>query len=153
MGDVSAPRSLRQIQNRLAYCSRHHPGCNIRDETSDIRPSRFLSINLAPSSASGESEADKIKLIEATLANNEPYIILSYVWGHIQTIQTTAETIGQHKSGILTATLPQTIRDAITVTRKLGVGLLWVDSLCIVQDDAEELAREVAKMSSYYRNA
>ncbi len=66
----------------------------------------------------------------------------------------TLEALARHStSGIEISTLPKTIRDAIQVTRHLQVNLLWVDSLCIVQDDADELAREIANMSSYYGNS
>ncbi len=64
------------------------------------------------------------------------------------------EALARHsQTGIYISALPQTIRDAIQVTRHLQVRLLWVDSLCIVQDDADELAREMANMSSYYGNS
>ncbi|KIX10701.1 uncharacterized protein Z518_01785 [Rhinocladiella mackenziei CBS 650.93] len=34
--------------------------------------------------------------------------------------------------------LPKTFQDAVIVTRGLGVRFLWIDSLCIVQDDPED---------------
>lgn len=49
--------------------------------------------------------------------------------------------------------LPKTIRDAIRVTVGLGYSYLWVDSLCIFQDDESDQAREIAKMPLIYRNA
>ena len=49
--------------------------------------------------------------------------------------------------------IPKTFQDAITVTRYLGFHYIWIDSLCIVQDDNEDWARESAKMSSIYANA
>ena len=65
----------------------------------------------------------------------------------------TKEIMAQHASGIPISSLPKTIKDAIEVSRHLEVNLLWVDSLCIVQDDPQELDREIANMSAYYRNA
>ena len=55
--------------------------------------------------------------------------------------------------GIATSTLPQTIQDAIIVTRKLGLQYLWVDALCIIQDSASDRAAEIAKMDRIYQNA
>ncbi|EON64499.1 hypothetical protein W97_03731 [Coniosporium apollinis CBS 100218] len=48
--------------------------------------------------------------------------------------------------------LPQTFEDAITVTRNLGVKYIWIDSLCVVQDDPEDWATESAKMEAVYGN-
>jgi hypothetical protein len=49
--------------------------------------------------------------------------------------------------------LPQTIKDAIIVARELKYKFLWVDALCIVQDNEEDCAREVSKMSVIYSEA
>ncbi|KAH9210485.1 hypothetical protein DL95DRAFT_258640, partial [Leptodontidium sp. 2 PMI_412] len=48
------------------------------------------------------------------------------------------------------STLSQTFRDAIDITRYLGLRYLWIDSLCIVQDDAEDWATESSLMSDVY---
>src|SRR4051812_2260579 len=61
--------------------------------------------------------------------------------------------MSRHASGISISSLPKTIKDAILVARHLGVNLLWVDSLCIVQDDPQELDLEISSMSAYYRNS
>ena len=55
--------------------------------------------------------------------------------------------------GVATSTLPQTIQDAIIVTRKLGLRYLWVDALCIIQDSASDRAAEITKMDRIYQNA
>lgn len=49
--------------------------------------------------------------------------------------------------------LPQTFRDAVTITRRLGLRYLWIDSLCICQDDIEDWARESGRMADVYSNA
>jgi Heterokaryon incompatibility protein (HET) len=46
--------------------------------------------------------------------------------------------------------LPQTLKDAISVTQELHIRFLWIDSLCIVQDDAEETPTEIAHMPEIY---
>ncbi|RYC58281.1 hypothetical protein CHU98_g7919 [Xylaria longipes] len=40
--------------------------------------------------------------------------------------------------------------DAITVVRQLGLRYLWIDSLCIIQDDSNDWARESSKMAATY---
>ncbi|KAF2996915.1 hypothetical protein E8E13_005939 [Curvularia kusanoi] len=49
--------------------------------------------------------------------------------------------------------LPKNFQDAVTVTRGLGVKYLWIDALCIVQDDMDDWEKESGKMTSVYHNA
>jgi hypothetical protein len=49
--------------------------------------------------------------------------------------------------------LPPTIRDAITVCEKLQIEYLWIDSLCIIQDDESVMLEVVDKMDSIYRES
>jgi hypothetical protein len=51
------------------------------------------------------------------------------------------------------AGLPKTFKDAVVITRKLRIQYLWIDSLCIIQDDQEDWEREAAKMASVYHNS
>ncbi|KAJ0420521.1 hypothetical protein BJY00DRAFT_284012 [Aspergillus carlsbadensis] len=50
------------------------------------------------------------------------------------------------------ALLPDTFAQAIRVTRGLGVRYLWIDALCIIQDDLEDWRREAASMCDVYWN-
>jgi hypothetical protein len=47
--------------------------------------------------------------------------------------------------------LRRTLRDAVYVTSYLGIDYLWVDALCIVQNDPAEMQAEIAKMPQVYR--
>jgi hypothetical protein len=49
--------------------------------------------------------------------------------------------------------LPATIRDAVDVAERLGIRYIWVDALCMVQDDLHDKHEELGKMSRYYRNS
>ena len=53
-------------------------------------------------------------------------------------------------NGLTTATLPAVIRDAIFVTRKFDIEYLWIDALCICQDDEAEWEEEVVAMADVY---
>ncbi|KAF3000634.1 hypothetical protein E8E14_004758 [Neopestalotiopsis sp. 37M] len=59
----------------------------------------------------------------------------------------------RNKSEIPWDSLPNTFRDAIEVTRQLGVRYLWIDSLCIIQDDENDWKQESSKMVEVYQNA
>jgi len=49
----------------------------------------------------------------------------------------------------------KTFREAVSVTRRLGIPYLWIDSLCILQDedDRSDWESEAPKMSSVYNSA
>jgi hypothetical protein len=81
------------------------------------------------------------------------YAALSHCWGGPQQGQTTRATLKAWTGGIPISDLPQTILDAVIVTRKLGLHFLWVDSLCIIQDDPEDQGMEISRMSQIYRQA
>lgn len=85
------------------------------------------------------------------------YACLSYVWGTGSQIQytTTTKSLLETPGGLADAAvdLPQTIRDAIEVTREVGLRYLWIDALCIMQDDEQDKASIIARMNSIYGNA
>ena len=49
--------------------------------------------------------------------------------------------------------LPKTFRDFIQINRFLGIQYVWIDSLCIVQDDEEDWKAESARMTNVYGEA
>ena len=60
------------------------------------------------------------------------------------------DNISALSSGISPEILPRTFADAIEINRKLGIEYLWIDSLCIVQDDEDDWRRETALMEHVY---
>ncbi|ORY17235.1 heterokaryon incompatibility protein-domain-containing protein [Clohesyomyces aquaticus] len=66
---------------------------------------------------------------------------------------TTKATLEKHRKGLQYRSLPQTIRDAIDMTREIGLEYLWVDALCIVQDDNNDWKQEAKKMGQIYERA
>jgi hypothetical protein len=49
--------------------------------------------------------------------------------------------------------LSKTFQDLIKITRKLGIQYIWIDSLCIVEDDKEDWRAESSKIDSIYGNS
>ncbi|RMJ06945.1 hypothetical protein CDV36_013449 [Fusarium kuroshium] len=69
---------------------------------------------------------------------------------------TTRDNLSEHlEEGIDVKSLPQTFQDAIEIARGLNVRYLWIDALCIIQneDDHEDWKRECGNMASIYRNS
>lgn len=126
---------------RLESCLCQHTCCQPKRDSA--LPTRLLDL------------ADNtIKVVHSlALAKNSKYVILSYCWGTSGHLMTTIETISAYQEGIRVEDIPQSIADAISVTRRLGVRYLWVDSLCIVQDSYDDWAAECARMAEYYCNS
>lgn len=82
------------------------------------------------------------------------YAALSHRWGAtVRPLTTETATLGQRTQEIPFRELPKTFRDAVTVTRSLGIDYLWIDSLCIIQDDPKDWEREALKMADVYSNS
>jgi hypothetical protein len=82
-----------------------------------------------------------------------PYAALSYCWGGDQSVKLTKSTKQCLLRELPHDQLPRTLRDAITTTRTLGIRFLWIDCLCIVQDDPEDMTKELSDMPRIYTNA
>ncbi|KAL2070009.1 hypothetical protein VTL71DRAFT_14689 [Oculimacula yallundae] len=85
------------------------------------------------------------------------YAALSYVWGGADTLMTTKnnlEELSQPGAFVIrTDQIPKTIQDAMALTRAMGVRYLWVDAVCIVQDDSEIKQDHLRAMPSIYAQA
>ncbi|KAJ8519331.1 hypothetical protein ONZ45_g3729 [Pleurotus djamor] len=79
------------------------------------------------------------------------YATLSYVWGRVEFLRTLKSNVGhfEQHGGLwrpeVYEKIPLTIRDAMQVTKEIGLRYLWVDSLCIVQDDDSGKKEEAIK--------
>ncbi|KAH7322707.1 heterokaryon incompatibility protein-domain-containing protein [Stachybotrys elegans] len=82
------------------------------------------------------------------------YIALSYVWGHTPMITMQQQTydVLSKPGGLDTIrqSLPRTILDAIELVKSLGESYLWVDTLCLIQDDSQDVDRGIHMMNSIY---
>lgn len=85
------------------------------------------------------------------------YFALSYVWGQVANLQLLKENIAElNEPQPLRRrfeSLPRVIQDAITITQELGETFLWVDSLCICQDDSVNKHFQIVNMNHIYQSA
>lgn len=84
------------------------------------------------------------------------YIALSYVWGQAEMLKTTQKGLHSlQRVGALRTHLrvPRVIRHAISLASQLRQRYLWVDSLCIVQDDKNSLDLHIRHMASIFEAA
>ncbi|KAI8417701.1 hypothetical protein FOFC_00256 [Fusarium oxysporum] len=68
-------------------------------------------------------------------------------------LKNTKTTFTEFYQRIDFARFPKTFQDAIIVCRKLNIKYLWIESLCIIQDDEHDWAVESPKMCDVYQNA
>ena len=85
------------------------------------------------------------------------YLTLSYVWGMAAQFMLTKDVVEDSTSedyfGSFGTKIPKSIRDAMQVCRNIGVRHLWVDALCIVQDDNEDKEDQIGLMDEIYGRA
>jgi len=103
-------------------------------------------------------DVQKDCLVEASSLPSAPiFAALSYVWGMQQKVTCTNSYIAQlRQPGFISQTnldIPQTIRDAIRVCRDIKIPLLWVDALCIQQDNHDEITDQIGNMRQVYEQA
>jgi len=100
----------------------------------------------------GVSQESQPRLVHSChLKQRVPYCTLSHCWGTYRHAQVSKASLASFAVGIPVEALhSNTFQHAITITRQLGVRYLWIDSLCIVQDDHEDWIRESALMSKVY---
>ncbi|RBR07797.1 hypothetical protein FVER53590_25836 [Fusarium verticillioides] len=84
------------------------------------------------------------------------YLTLSYCWGSTnEQAKTTRATIAARREGIAVHDLPKTIQDAIQLTRLLKFRYLWIDAICIIQSDIDDVYlddwnTEAPRIGAYY---
>ncbi|KAF7559100.1 hypothetical protein G7046_g5068 [Stylonectria norvegica] len=94
---------------------------------------------------------DKVVLIETGL-RKDLYVALSHCWGKDRLLVTTNETLPDRMKDIPLDIMPRTFRDAVVMTRALGLRYLWIDSLCIIQGDPQDWEEQSAVMADIYAN-
>ncbi|KAI3329954.1 HET-domain-containing protein [Ustulina deusta] len=73
--------------------------------------------------------------------SDSKYAALSYVWGQARVLRAgmgnieSLEKPGSFYAPEFGPLVPQTIKDAMQATRDIGIRYLWVDALCIIQDE------------------
>lgn len=117
-------------RNWLNECLDTH--CNCPKPSSHFMPEILLKVSRNEASDAAPYE---ISHYFPTQGTAEPYLALSYCWGGAQKYTTTKQRITSGDSHLDWSQIPRTIQDALIVTASLGYKYVWVDSLCIVQDD------------------
>ncbi|KAH6997348.1 heterokaryon incompatibility protein-domain-containing protein [Ilyonectria destructans] len=135
-------RNLELLRDCYDYCNTHHVDCR-RTRSSEM-PSRLVDML-------------EMRVKDISQGSSLEYVALSYVWGTAPFITLTSATSEflrrpnslQHRS----VSLPKAIADAIQIGKLLGHRYIWIDSLCIKQDDHIDQTTEIRRMHEIYANA
>jgi hypothetical protein len=124
----------------LKQCNRDHLKC--RTETnSTFKPTRLLDV--------GSTALPELRLRDGTQCSG-PYATLSYCWGKKSQNRTMKSTLKASMIGLDISSLCKTMHEAVITTRNLQIQYLWIDALCIIQDDPLDWEREALSMSKVY---
>ena len=94
-----------------------------------------------------------VRLYESVAVDRANYVALSYCWGLVAPMVTTHSSLQSRENSIPWNIIPPLFQDAIKVARMLGFRYLWLDALCILQDDAVDWDHESADMANIFGNA
>ncbi|KAK5630275.1 hypothetical protein RRF57_005990 [Xylaria bambusicola] len=118
--------SLKLMRHWLRNCDKNHECMPVKPQNPLRLPSRLLAI-----------EGDTVRLRQAIdLQPSDLYLALSYLWEpESRGVVATTSTIAELEAGVPTRTLAPLFQMAISIARDLNFQYLWIDALCIIQDD------------------
>ncbi|OAL55638.1 HET-domain-containing protein [Pyrenochaeta sp. DS3sAY3a] len=148
---VLSTNSVTWIKSCLSQCDVEHAHSHISTDKCFV-PTRLLDLT-----------NDPVKLVESRTdgvyaANRPPkYAAVSYCWGSpedaVHQLKTDIRSLSSRCSGIQNNEMTALLRDAIQAARSLSIPYLWIDSICIIQDDAVDWEQESIVMDRVFGNA
>lgn len=142
--DTASPECLNLYSTWFSGCLAEHKTCCARSPHLAPLPTRVIDV--------GPSDGSRDPFLFISKGTTGNWVTLSHCWGQIRPFSTTTATLEANKASIPLALLPALFRDAVTLTRVLGCRYLWIDSICIIQDDPDDWVAESAIMRDVYRN-
>ncbi|KIV78473.1 hypothetical protein PV11_10188 [Exophiala sideris] len=139
-------KCIPMIRHWLSFCVANHDVCKNLEMSAKNNgiPSRLIDI--------GDSTNSRIRVISGALRDIQ-YTALSYKWGQGLTCKLEKASLLAFSSHIAWSALPRTYQEAIALTWALGLRYIWIDSLCIIQDDENDFQLESTKMADIYKFA
>ncbi|KAF7505153.1 hypothetical protein GJ744_001219 [Endocarpon pusillum] len=141
--NVGSERCMRFMKECVRQCCAEHEVCTSR--ATGFVPTRLICL--------GQSNED-LRICELIPTNEGiTWAALSHCWGGSQPYKLERANLLRLKQHINSSDLPATFCNAIEVARELGQRYLWIDSMCIVQDDKTDWEVEAARMGGVYGRA
>ncbi|KAI0543891.1 hypothetical protein F4679DRAFT_592228 [Xylaria curta] len=142
--EVASPQQFQLLNEWIRLCDETHKCFRVEGDTGPPMkmPTRVVDV--------GSGDNPCLRLVVPSDTLNEKYTALSHCWGKNLNFVMGKSNIDQFMLEIGFNQLPRTFQDAVRTTRALGVRYLWIDSLCIVQDDDDDWNKEAKKMEDVY---
>lgn len=141
--DLASDENFTIAKDWIETCTTKHKECPSNDEPP--LPTRVIDV--------GENGHGDCRVLINRSNIEAHYVALSHCWGGPIDCVLKTEELQEFQQRLPWDRLTANFQDAITVTRKLGVRYLWIDSFCIIQDDDDDWAQESANMADIYRNS
>lgn len=157
-GDTSSPETCEQIRTWLNTCKNEHTECKVSSRN-PLLPTRLIYLDMSRDSSlshmGNTSLQPRLISTDGREYSDCRYITLSYRWPEDFPIEakSTRENIREQMRGLNTSRLPQMFNDVFQIAVKTGISYVWIDSLCILQDDPKDWSREAALMAHVYQYA
>jgi hypothetical protein len=152
--DNNAPKPslFRQLSTWLQKCDNNHKSIE-EHSNKDLLTRLLLPTRLLDTEPSHDPSNIRLHVVEK--ADDYRYLALSHRWAESKELmqRTLKENVEQRMGGFNLDDLPQTFQDAIQVARELGIKYIWIDSLCIIQDDTADWEQESTRMHGIYASA
>lgn len=134
----------------LEICDRTHTKCRVKRVNQ--LPTRLLHIISNPG-GTDDTPSVRLVLTGPEFSKDTKFAALSYCWGEGHGLRLEESNYQSLMKHIPFNELPATIQDSIMVTIELGMQYLWVDALCIIQnqDSNKDWSYEAGKMCDIYQ--
>jgi serine/threonine protein kinase len=150
LGGQDEHESFEIAKTWLRDCSKNHETCRPEASTAKVLPTRLIDIRPIGLTRSSVRLLNSSELpLESCPAE---YAAISHIWTD-QDLTLSTQRLQSMQDNLPREELPKALNDAIAVADRIGHRYIWVDSLCVIQDSAEDKRRECAMMASTYRNA
>jgi hypothetical protein len=133
------------LQRLLQWLQRSASEAALRIDSSKAMPTRVLDLGR-------DNSWDSDLRLASSAGKSDQYATLSYCWGTYTGCRTLKDNLKLRESNIVFSELPKAFAQAVKVTRALGIRYLWIDALCIIQDDEKDWIREASQMAEIYLN-
>lgn len=149
--DSSAASNLAIASRWLQECLSNHQGEHASCESLGpvALPTRLIDVGASATTL-------REPFLVETKGETGTYAALSYCWGDPSEhppLKTTRQNIEEHKIAMPLASMPKTLQDAIFLAVYLGLQYIWIDAICIIQDDPDDWASETEHLDQIFSNA